>query len=186
VFIGKQCPSNIGLYIYDNNALQTLNIDALETVYNALSITNNDVFNVAGISNCGFFVVNNDGYDCNFGTIYISGNANNDYCFQDPANLQPVSLITSTATDVTQTTATSGGSSLVAPNNTIMSRKGVCWSTAQNPTVADNLSDNGFGNDNFEAYIFGLLPNTTYHYRAYAEDCNGVYYGNEMSFTTPQ
>lgn len=74
----------------------------------------------------------------------------------------------------------------VAPNNTVMSRKGVCWSTAQNPTVADNLSDNGFGNDNFEAYIFGLLPNTTYHYRAYAEDCNGVYYGNEMSFTTPQ
>jgi hypothetical protein len=31
-----------------------------------------------------------------------------------------------------------------------------------------------------------LLPNTTYHYRAYAEDCNGVYYGNEMYFTTPQ
>lgn len=186
VFLGKGSPSNAGLNMNNNNALQTLNIDALETVYNTLYINNNDVFNVAGISNCGVFVVNNDGYDCNFGTINISGNANNDYCFQDPANLQPISLITSTATDVTQTTATSGGSSLVAPNNTVMSRKGVCWSTAQNPTVADNLSDNGFGNDNFEAYIFGLLPSTTYHYRAYAEDCNGVYYGNEMSFTTPQ
>ena len=54
------------------------------------------------------------------------------------------------------------------------------------PTVDDNVSDNGYGNDDFISYMFGLLPNTTYHYRAYAEDCNGIYYGNEMSFTTPQ
>ena len=67
-----------------------------------------------------------------------------------------------------------------------MKRKGVCWSTSPNPTVDDNVSDNGYGNDAFNSYIFGLLPNTTYHYRAYAEDCNGVYYGNEMDFTTPQ
>jgi len=67
-----------------------------------------------------------------------------------------------------------------------MKRKGVCWSTSPNPTVDDNASDNGYGNDDFNSYIFGLLPNTTYHYRTYAEDCNGIYYGNEMSFTTPQ
>lgn len=87
--------------------------------------------------------------------------------------------------DVTQTTATSGGS-VNSPQGTIMKRKGVCWSTSQNPTVDDNISDNGYGNDDFNSYIYDLLPNTTYHYRAYAEDCNGIYYGNEMSFTTPQ
>ena len=148
-------------------------------------LSENDIFDVSSITNCDFFVINNDGYDCNFGVVNISGNANNTYCFQDSAKIQQPTLLTEEAIDITQTTATSGGS-VDSPQGTIMKRKGVCWSTSPNPTVDDNASDNGYGNDDFNSYIFGLLPNTTYHYRAYAEDCNGIYYGNEMSFTTPQ
>ena len=169
----------------NNDSLQTLRLDSLEKVYNRINISYNYIFNVSTISNCDFFVVNNDGYDCNFGEVNINGNANNNYCFQDSAKIQQPTLLTTEAIDVTQTTATSGGS-VVSPQGTIMKRKGVCWSTSPNPTVDDNISDNGYGNDEFNSYIFGLLPNTTYHYRAYAEDCNGVYYGNEMDFTTPQ
>ena len=185
VFLGKGETSNSGFYLYNNDSLQTLKVDSLEKVYNRISIYNNNIFNVSTITNCDFFVVNNDGYDCNFGEIEIFGNANNNYCFQDSAKIQQPTLLTTAAIDVTQTTATSGGS-VVSPQGTIMKRKGVCWSTSPNPTVDDNVSDNGYGNDDFNSYIFGLLPNTTYHYRAYAEDCNGIYYGNEMSFETPQ
>jgi len=185
VFLGKGVTSDTGFYLDNNDSLQTLRLDSLEKVYNRINISYNDIFNVSTISNCDFFVVNNDGYDCNFGEVNINGNANNNYCFQDSAKIQQPTLLTTEAIDVTQTTATSGGS-VVSPQGTIMKRKGVCWSTSQNPTVEDNVSDNGYGNDEFNSYIFGLLPNTTYHYRAYAEDCNGVYYGNEMDFTTPQ
>ena len=184
-FFGKACSTSAGLYIYNNDKLQLVQVNALEKVYNQIQISNNDIFDVNSITNCDFFVVNNDGYDCNFGEIYINTNSNNNYCFQDSAKIQQPTLLTTEAIDVTQTTATSGGS-VDSPQGTIMKRKGVCWSTSPNPTVDDNASDNGYGNDDFNSYIFGLLPNTTYHYRAYAEDCNGIYYGNEMSFTTPQ
>lgn len=184
-FFGKACSTYTGLYIHNNDKLQLVQVDALEKVYNKIQISSNNIFDVSSITNCDFFVVNNDGYDCNFGEIQINYNSNNNYCFQDSAKIQQPTLLTTQAIDITQTTATSGGS-VDSPQGTIMKRKGVCWSTSPNPTVDDNASDNGYGNDDFNAYIFGLLPNTTYYYRAYAEDCNGVYYGNEMSFTTPQ
>jgi hypothetical protein len=168
-----------------NQSLSSLLIPKLTKVFGSLKIINNNNFNVSSINNCDFFVYNTNGYKCNFGSVEIYGNANNAYCFQDSAKIQQPTLLTTQAIDITQTTATSGGS-VVSPQGTIMKRKGVCWSTSPNPTVDDNVSDNGYGNDEFNSYIFGLLPNTTYHYRAYAEDCNGVYYGNEMYFTTPQ
>ena len=171
--------------IQNNNVLTNLDLASLSKIFGFLEIRNNNILDVSAINNCDFFVYKNNGYKCEFGEVNISGNSNNNYCFQDSAKIQQPTLLTTVAFDVTQTTATSGGS-VNSPQGTIMKRKGVCWSTSQNPTVDDNISDNGYGNDDFNSYIYGLLPNTTYHYRAYAEDCNGIYYGNEMSFTTPQ
>ena len=65
-----------------------------------------------------------------------------------------------------------------------MKSKGVCWSVNPNPTVADVFSENGNYNDAYDSYLYNLLPNTTYYVRAYVEDCNGYYYGNELTFTT--
>ncbi len=177
--------SNSDFNVVGNQSLSSLLIPNLTKVFGRLEIRYNNNFNVSSINNCDFFVYNTNGYKCDFGEVNINGNANNNYCFQDSAKIQQPTLLTTAAIDVTQTTATSGGS-VVSPQGTIMKRKGVCWSTSPNPTVDDNVSDNGYGNDDFNSYIFGLLPNTTYHYRAYAEDCNGIYYGNKMSFETPQ
>jgi hypothetical protein len=177
--------SNSNFKLDNNNVLTNLDLASLSKIFGFLEIRNNNLLDVSAINNCDFFVYNTNGYKCEFGEVNINGNANNNYCFQDSAKIQQPTLLTTAAIDVTQTTATSGGS-VVSPQGTIMKRKGVCWSTSPNPTVDDNVSDNGYGNDDFNSYIFGLLPNTTYHYRAYAEDCNGIYYGNEMSFETPQ
>ena len=177
--------SNSYFKLNNNNVLTNLDLASLSKIFGSLEIRNNNLLDVSAINNCDFFVYNTNGYKCEFGTVEIYSNANNTYCFQDSAKIQQPTLLTTAAIDVTQTTATSGGS-VVSPQGTIMKRKGVCWSTSPNPTVDDNVSDNGYGNDEFNSYIFGLLPNTTYHYRAYAEDCNGIYYGNEMSFETPQ
>lgn len=177
--------SNSYFIIENNSVLEDIDLASLSKVFGQVRLSNNNIFDVSAINNCDFFVYKNNGYKCEFGELEISGNSNNNYCFQDSAKIQQPTLLTTVAFDVTQTTATSGGS-VDSPQGTIMKRKGVCWSTSPNPTVDDNASDNGYGNDDFSSYIYGLLPNTTYHYRAYAEDCNGIYYGNEMSFTTPQ
>ncbi len=60
----------------------------------------------------------------------------------------------------------------------------MCWSTGQTPTISDYKTTDGTGPGSFVSSISGLSANTTYYVRAYATNCNGTAYGNEMSFTT--
>lgn len=62
--------------------------------------------------------------------------------------------------------------------------RGVCWSTALNPTVADSHTVNGTGIGVFTSNCYGLTPNTLYHVRAYATNLNGTSYGSDLTFTT--
>jgi beta-glucanase (GH16 family) len=63
--------------------------------------------------------------------------------------------------------------------------KGVVWSEDPTPTVAlPTKTDEGPGATNFESQLIGLSPNTTYHYRGYATNAAGTFYGDEQTFTT--
>jgi hypothetical protein len=67
-----------------------------------------------------------------------------------------------------------------------ISKRGVCWSTTPGPTTAlDTRTDDGSGSGVFSSNISGLDPETVYYIRAYATNCNGTSYGNEITFTTP-
>jgi len=92
-------------------------------------------------------------------------------------------LSTNQATKVTQTTATSGGIISDDGGATVTAR-GVCWSTSQTPTIADNITSDGTGAGSFTSAISGLTANTTYYVRAYATNSAGTGYGSAMSFTT--
>ena len=92
-------------------------------------------------------------------------------------------VITSSVTDVTSTTATCGGFVMNDGNATVTAR-GVCWSTSNNPTISDSHSVDGTGTGIYTSSITGLTPNTTYYARAYATNSLGTAYGNEVSFTT--
>ena len=65
-----------------------------------------------------------------------------------------------------------------------MTARGVCWSTSQNPTIADSHSTDGTGTGIFVSNLTGLTLNTAYYVRAYATNNVGTAYGNEVSFTT--
>jgi hypothetical protein len=69
-----------------------------------------------------------------------------------------------------------GGSAVIA--------RGVCWSTASNPTLADSCTSNGSGTGIFTSSITGLTANTTYYARAFATNASGTTYGNERTFFT--
>jgi len=96
-----------------------------------------------------------------------------------------VAVTTVTATAITTTTASSGGNTLSTSCGTITA-KGVVWGTTANPTVPSaNSTDEGTGTANFTSSITGLTPGTTYFYRSYATNSNGVTsYGANLSFAT--
>jgi uncharacterized repeat protein (TIGR02543 family) len=97
-----------------------------------------------------------------------------------------VAVTTTVAGTITTSSASSGGTGVSTTCGTITA-KGVVWGATANPTTASNLgsTSNGTGTGNFTSSITGLSPNTTYHYRAYATNSNGITsYGTNLTFTT--
>ena len=95
----------------------------------------------------------------------------------------PLIVFTTPASAITATTATSGGNIIDGGSSNITSR-GVCWSTSQNPTLADNKTNDGTGAGSFTSSITGLTPGTTYYIRAFGTNSNGTLYAPQVSFTS--
>lgn len=103
---------------------------------------------------------------------------------------------TTLATLVTPTVSTDSVTSIVYKTAKIyatvsdwggseVTERGVCWSTSENPTIADEYTANGSGLGSFSTTIGGLSLSTTYYVRAYAINSTGISYGSQLSFTTP-
>ncbi|MEI6124036.1 MAG: hypothetical protein WCQ95_10470 [Bacteroidota bacterium] len=92
-------------------------------------------------------------------------------------------IITTAATAITGTTATSGGTISSDGGSPVLTR-GICWNTSTGPTIANSKTTDGAGIGTFTSNLTGLVPLTTYYVRAYTINSNVVSYGNEISFTT--
>jgi len=91
-------------------------------------------------------------------------------------------------TDITQNSQNSITVNYRLSNNgnSLITAHGVCWSTTQNPTIANNKTtntENVIGN--YTSVIEDLDYNTTYYVRAYATNEVGTAYGNQVVFSTP-
>jgi len=111
-----------------------------------------------------------------FGTSY-----GNQVTFSTLANLPTIT--TTAVTDITPTTATSGGN-VTSDGGASMTARGVCWSLSSSPTTADSHTTDGSGTGVFVSNLTGLTGNTFYYVRAYSTNSVGTAYGNQMSFTT--
>ena len=162
-----------------------------------------------GYYNNGFTYVNNSGYlwtttqyNSNYAYFrYMDCNSRNlgntyDYksygrqvrCLRDPqlANTdgQTVPVVTTAAVaNVSAISATCGGN-VTSDGGSVVTARGVCWSTTENPTVNDSHTTDGSGVGNFTSSITGLTANTTYYVRAYATNAIGTAYGESFTFTT--
>lgn len=92
-------------------------------------------------------------------------------------------LTTNVATNITSIKALSGGV-IIDSGGVGITAKGVCWNTASNPTISNNITTDGAGNASYSSLLKILNPSTTYYARAYATNSIGTAYGNEISFTT--
>lgn len=93
------------------------------------------------------------------------------------------SLITSEVSNITLSTAISGGN-ISSDGGSPILEKGVCWNSVPNPTISDNKAINGSGVGTYSINMNGLSPNSTYYLRAYATNALGTSYGNELNLKT--
>jgi uncharacterized protein (TIGR02145 family) len=96
---------------------------------------------------------------------------------------QPPVLATVDLTNIKQTTANSGGD-IASDGGATITARGVCWSTTQNPTIADSKTSDGTGTGTFTSAITGLTATTNYYVRAYATNSIATSYGNKLMFKT--
>lgn len=104
-------------------------------------------------------------------------------CGDPAAGYRVPTVETREVNNVTETTARCGGI-ITDHGGTVLSARGVCWSTAENPTVSDPKTTEGITDDNFESQITGLTPYTLYYVRAYATNKAGTGYGENQMFMT--
>jgi uncharacterized protein (TIGR02145 family) len=100
-------------------------------------------------------------------------------CIRD----QIPSLTTTSISQVTQTSAISGGNIIDNGGSTVTAR-GVVWNTTGTPTISDNKTTDGSGTGTYVSNLTVLSPSTTYYVRAYATNSTGTTYGNQHIFTT--
>ena len=98
-------------------------------------------------------------------------------------SLIPPILSTENITNITYNSANSGGE-IIDSGGTSIVNKGVCWNIFGSPTTADACTNDGAGLDSFISNLTGLAKGTAYYVRAYAENSQGVGYGNQKSFNT--
>ncbi len=103
--------------------------------------------------------------------------------FTTTATMNLPTVTTAPVSNVTATTATSGGE-VTSDGGAAVIVRGVCWSTSTNPVVGGTCTNDGTGTGIFTSSITGLTPVTNYHLRAYATNSNGTGYGDEVTFTT--
>ncbi len=93
--------------------------------------------------------------------------------------------LTTTAISSLSSNAANCGGNVTSAGTGTVTAKGVCWSTATNPTIAlATKTVDGSGVGTFTSNITGLTASTKYYVRAYATSSIGTAYGSEVNFTT--
>lgn len=120
-----------------------------------------------------------------FTVFNLNGSTNINYekNFIRTLNYSLPTVITTAISSITESTAISGGD-VTNNGGESVTAKGVCWSTSQDPTIANDNTNDGSGTGSYTSNLTGLFSYTTYYVRAYATNSEGTSYGNQESFTT--
>ena len=124
------------------------------------------------------------------GLLMVSGQSVNDVGLKMGKSVrciknQSPTVSTNSMSNILSTSVTSGGI-ILSDGGTAITARGVCWSTTQNPTIANTKTNDGAGVGSFASTITGLAGGTTYYVKAYATNSAGTAYGSEVSFKTLQ
>ena len=99
-------------------------------------------------------------------------------------------ISTNSISNVTTTSAVSGGYINLMSGDDPVTQKGIVWNTSPNPTTASNqgITNEGAGPSSgsltYTSNLSNLTLNTTYYVRAYLINDDGTSYGQQVVFTT--
>lgn len=97
---------------------------------------------------------------------------------------QAVPMITTAiATNITSSTASAGGD-VTSDGGSAVTERGVVYSTSLEPTISDMKVVAVGTMGVFTVNLSNLSANTPYHYRAYAQNSQGISYGADSTLTT--
>lgn len=99
--------------------------------------------------------------------------------------ITPPSVNTNNVVAITSFNAICGGN-VINDGGGLVSTRGICWSTQNNPDLSDSYLTNGNGIGNYNITIPGLSPSTTYYVRAFASNDAGTAFGQVRTFTTQE
>jgi hypothetical protein len=118
-----------------------------------------------------------------FATTCAQTTYGNEISFTTKANA--INVTTNAITGITSCRATFNGTTTTGLGSEV-TLSGFCYSLTANPTL-ETASVIGGSTTNFNVFTNNLIclnPATTYYVRAYSQNCTGITYGNEVSFTT--
>jgi len=115
--------------------------------------------------------------------VTVAGTNKSDTVKAEIIPVIPIAISTGAVTELAATTVKVSGNITNAGGGTVTSR-GICYSTAPNPTVNSGKTTEGTGVGEFTSTLTNLLAGTTYYAKAYGENSRGISYGSEISFTT--
>jgi hypothetical protein len=123
--------------------------------------------------------------------VFLRAQINEVHCeirYSDITKLERLIVVpqiqTNAISSVSSTSALTGGNTIFDGGGSVL-EKGVVFSLASSPTLANTKVVAGAGNSDFNSALETLTPSTFYYVRAYATNAVGTGYGNELSFTTP-
>ena len=73
---------------------------------------------------------------------------------------------------------------VVSDGGFAVTKRGICWSNRPDPTIDDNITEDGSGLGEYTATLKDLVENTTYYIRAYATNSTTTVYGEQITITT--
>lgn len=175
--------------VFDDGGAEVSERGVCWSTHSETTIDDNRVANGSGL---GYFVCTLTGLESNtayYARAYAINSEGVSYGeelrFSTLQMVELPTVITTTITAITQNAATGVGN-VVSDGNAEVTARGLCWSTHQNPTLEDSQVECGSGMGIFSANMTNLTPNTTYYVRAYAVNSAGIFFGNELDFTTLQ
>lgn len=99
-------------------------------------------------------------------------------------NLSIPLVITNSISELRPTSAVSGGN-VTFDGGLEVTMRGICWNTQASPTTLDFKVESGSGLGSYKSYMGQLTAETKYYVRAFAQNNEGIAYGQQIEYETP-
>lgn len=152
----------------DDSTMKAIRIEQLDTL--EMEFSCNEILKFTAFSN-----------DNTSDTIIASPVNSQEYVFGFD-NYFP-DIFTDSVSRISPIDAVTGGI-ITSDKGSLVTARGICWNTTEDPNINDNKTSEGFGAGQFSSTLTNLSPNTTYYFRAYCTNSLGIAYGKQRSFTT--